>query len=102
MDKLKEASGNNETETLTLNDRNDKSAVSGGIFSRSGEEDNTNQCPIKEMVCKYYEEKGKTVHHKVSELLLKLYVKDTWQKQKNAHCDATEVNAWTSASRINQ
>ena len=64
LDKLKEVSGNNETETFTLNDRNDKSAVSGGILSSSGEEENTNECPIKKVVCKYDEEKEKTVCHK--------------------------------------
>ena len=65
LDKLKQASGNNETGTFALNDRNNKSSVSGGIISSSGEEENTNQCPIKEVVCKYDEEKENTVYHKV-------------------------------------
>ena len=64
LDKLKESSGDNETETFTLNDRNDESAAARGILSSFGEEENTNECPIKDLVCNYDEEKEKTVCHK--------------------------------------
>ena len=63
LDKLKEGSGGNKTKTFRLNDRNDKSAVSSGILSSFGEEENTDECPHKKVICKYNEDKGKTVCH---------------------------------------
>ena len=66
LDKLKEASRGNETKAFTLNDRKDKSAtgISSVISSRFGEEENTDECPSKEVICNYDEDKEKTVCHK--------------------------------------
>ena len=56
LDKLKEASGGNKTKLFALNDRKDKS-------SSFGEDENTDECPSKEVICKYDEDKEKTVCH---------------------------------------
>ena len=108
LDKLKEASGNNETETFTLNDRNDKSGVSGGILSSSVEEENTNQCPIKEVVWRYDEEKEKTVYHKMCKTfrtppktLCKRYM--TKAKKCTPRCYRGKcVNLWKQNQSINE
>ena len=65
LDKLKEASGGNKTKLFALNDRKDKSSseIFSGILSSFGDDENTDECPSKEVICKYDEDKEKTVCH---------------------------------------
>lgn len=63
LDKLRKVSGDNEIKSFKLNDRNDKSDLSEVLSNFRGEK-STEECPVKEEICEYDEEKQNIVCQK--------------------------------------
>lgn len=63
LDKLRKISGDQEIKSFKLNGQNDKSADLSEVLSGFRGEKRTEECPIKEEICEYNEEKQTNVCH---------------------------------------